>query len=194
MNEDALMTQAHNVIEDCSVLIGEIPEEDGFKSLSWSHSKDCPGIRNPAGTCNCNQAIMNENQFNHFESSLHTEYPDQSNDLVSVKLENRPALTFLSRWLGVVKGKQAKCSTVRSDVQSPCNPNYSDAALLATSTQHRVVGNTNRAVFGVHGFVSKTLRRCFELIKRMIFVIQCFMQGSGVSFPVCGSGAAPGVI
>jgi len=57
-------------------------------------------------------------------------------------------------------------------------PRFRDTARLATSTHHERVNQSERAVFGEHGFVSKTLRRCYDLIKRMIVLIQCFIQGS----------------
>jgi hypothetical protein len=100
---------------------------------------------------------------------------------VKVTLE-KPSLSFISTWLGVVKGAQRQYDTLTmAEVSSAGEPRFADTANLATSSKHCEIGGTKRAVFGEHGFVSKTLLRCFELIKRMMAIIERFLEVSGAA-------------
>jgi hypothetical protein len=122
---------------------------------------------------------MTEKRFEYFENSLHRESQIMNERPVTVTLSNRSALTFVSRYLGVVKGAQEKCETLRPSRETSGNPCFSETAYLATSTESREIANSERAVFGVHGFVSKTLRRCYELIKNLTSISQRLSQMLG---------------
>jgi hypothetical protein len=168
----------HSVVAQSTSLIAEISEEEA-KSLLWSHSQNCPVRQTATGCCQCNQGIMTKKHLEYFENSLHRE--SQCREQVTATIFNRPALIFVSRYLSVVRGAQADYNTLRTSRKTRGNPCYSETALLATSTESRKVAGSQRAVFGPHGFVSKTLRRCYDLIKNLTCINQRLMQIVGSS-------------
>ncbi len=166
----------HSVVAQSTSLIAEFSEEEA-KSVLWSHSQNCPVRQTASGCCQCNQGIMTKNHLEYFENSLHR--ASQCREQVDVSLFNRPALTFVSRYLGVVRGAQAKSNALRTGRKTSGDPCFSETALLATSTESRQVSQraiAARAVFGQHGFVSKTLRRCYYLIENLKSIYQHLMQ------------------
>jgi len=167
-----LLQRSRHVVEESSFMFAEISAEEAT-TVSWNHSRDCPVTKN-TGPCQCNQGIMTERHWNYFESSLAEASKNEDDQKVCVTLDKKNALSFLARYLGLVSG--ARADRIRTVVNP--EPRFRDTARLATSTRHERVNQSDRAVFGEHGFVSKTLRRCYDLIKRMIVLIQCFIQGS----------------
>ena len=106
----------------------------------------------------CNQGVMTEQQFKYFEDSFARASQSLDDRPVTLKLCNRSALTFLSKFIGLVKGASENAETLRKNQVVSCgDPCFSETALLATSTESRKVAGSELAVFGPHGFVSKTL-------------------------------------
>ena len=121
---------------------------------------------------------MTKKHLEYFEIFLHRESQIMNEQQVTVRLSNRSALTFVSRYLDVVKGARAESAPLRSRETSG-NPSFSVTASLATSTESREIAKSERAVFGLHGFVSKILRRCYELIKNLTTINQRLSQMLG---------------
>ena len=68
----------------------------------------------------------------------------------NLKLSNVEALSFLASWLGTLSGSRQDRAALRThDLLHPGAPQFSPAATLATSTEHRVVNNSKRAIQGI---------------------------------------------